>query len=83
MPDLQMPTDIDYQTLCRYQDVDKISAITKSIRLHLETNLGVDQRLPLGTCLTVRCHCNLHYQVLTIRSKHAMILCCASPMAVL
>ena len=30
-----------------------MGAITKNIRLHLETNLGVDQRLPLGTCLTV------------------------------
>lgn len=39
---------------CRYQDVEKVTAITKNIRLHLETNLGVDQRLPLGTCLTVR-----------------------------
>ena len=38
---------------CRYQDVEKVGAITKNIRLHLETNLGVDQRLPLGTCLTV------------------------------
>lgn len=32
-----------------------MGAITKNIRLHLDTNLGVDQRLPLGTCLTVSC----------------------------
>lgn len=45
----------DTPGLCyRYQDVEKVTAITKNIRLHLETNLGVDQRLPLGSCLTVR-----------------------------
>ena len=40
---------------CRYQDVEKVGAITKNIRMILESNHGVDQRLPLGTCLTV-CH---------------------------
>ena len=43
----------DWVDRSRYQDVEKVGAITKNIRLHLETNLGVDQRLPLGTCLTV------------------------------
>ena len=38
---------------CRYQDVEKVGAITKNIRMILESNHGVDQRLPLGTCLTV------------------------------
>ena len=38
---------------CRYQDVEKVGAITKNIRMVLESNHGVDQRLPLGTCLTV------------------------------
>ena len=50
-----MQTGAEARDCCRYQDVEKVGAITKSIRLHLDTNLGVDQRLPLGTCLTVGC----------------------------
>ena len=39
--------------MCRYQDMDKVDVIVKSIRLHIETANGVDQRLPLGAGLMV------------------------------